>query len=450
MNQVKKKFDQNAINEFFENLLDKVGEILDKSGSVGFTEIYARNKVFEIYFQILATIEEELLIEWKIFQTEGVDQLLERQKKWYHQNLRSKNSLFNNWNKFTKKLNQNLVESAGFISVDPWKSFLIANLTEYKYFKNNAGVISSNEKDVYLDSVCDLFKIMDDYSLEHIVISFLNLIEISVGKRPDIYPLYQQDNERFKEQKPKVVHATFKEEISQSDFTQTAEKLKKFWKNNSGGKYSLYPAFVLKTKKRDNFYLQPVMPEKQIKFDDLIGIEKNRDKLIENTRKFIKNEKAQHILIWGGRGTGKSSSVMALIDEFADQGLRLIEVVKEDLHLINDLSIKLSGRPEKFIVFCDDLGFEKENFGINRLKSLMEGSVLQPSSNLLVIATSNRKDLAYKGELDMRYPEQKQMLDEKRALDDRFGLKLFYECPARKHLLKFYHLSWVNLKSLII
>ena len=100
------------------------------------------------------------------------------------------------------------------------------------------------------------------------------------------------------------------------------------------------------------------------------------------------------------------------------------------------LLIVLVEKKEKFILFCDDLSFDKENADYKSLKSIMEGSVINPSKNMMFIATANRKDLVFRGELDERFPEQKQLIDEKRAINDRFGLKLFYEVPVFKDLQK--------------
>ncbi|MBU3916531.1 ATP-binding protein, partial [bacterium] len=141
-------------------------------------------------------------------------------------------------------------------------------------------------------------------------------------------------------------------------------------------------------------------------------------------------------------------SVLALLAEFVERGLRLIEIQQNYLHLIPELSNMLKDRPEKFLIYCDDLSFAKDSTDYKHLKTIMEGSVLNPAGNLLLIATANRKDLVFRGELDERMPEQRQLIDEKRAIDDRFGLKLFYEVPVFKQLQEiiFHYANQTGLK----
>jgi predicted AAA+ superfamily ATPase len=258
---------------------------------------------------------------------------------------------------------------------------------------------------------------------------------LGAGVRPEILPLEKVLETSKLSGFPSVIQREFADIIEKNHWRHVPRKLIHFWKSNSGGLFSLYSACIVRANSSGECSFRGVVPKNWPRFEDLIGLESNKRKLIKNTESFIHRGQAAHVLLWGGRGTGKSSSVLALLGEYIDQGLRLIEIRSDELFLIPELTRILDSRPEKFLLFCDDLSFGKDNPDYRYLKSIMEGSVFTPASNLLFIATTNRKDLVLRGKLDERQPEQKQLIDEKRAIDDRFGLKLFYEVPTFKQLL---------------
>ena len=180
-----------------------------------------------------------------------------------------------------------------------------------------------------------------------------------------------------------------------------------------------------------------------IRFADLKEVEPQKDRLLRNTEQFVAGRSANNVLLTGARGTGKSSLIKACLNQFAAQGLRLIEVDKADLVDLQDIVDLVAERPEKFIVFCDDLSFEDGEPGYKALKSVLDGSVAQASDNLLIYATSNRRHLLpeyMKENLSYQHTEDGEVhpgegVEEKISLSERFGLWLsFYPFTQAEYL----------------
>lgn len=166
---------------------------------------------------------------------------------------------------------------------------------------------------------------------------------------------------------------------------------------------------------------------------DLLGVERQKNELLRNTRAFLSGRPANNALLWGARGTGKSSLVKAMLSEFADQGLRLIEVDRADLIDLPQIVAPLRGRPERFILFADDLSFEADDASYKALKAAIEGSVAAPPDNVLIYATSNRRHLLpeyHRENLDSQALggeiHHGEAVEEKISLSDRFGLWLAF------------------------
>ena len=164
---------------------------------------------------------------------------------------------------------------------------------------------------------------------------------------------------------------------------------------------------------------------------------------MRNTAQFVAGRGANNVLLTGARGTGKSSLIKACLNEFAPQGLRLIEVDKADLVDLPDLVDLVAERPERFIVFCDDLSFDEGEPGYKALKSVLDGSVAQASDNLLIYATSNRRHLLpeyMKENLSYQHTEDGEVhpgevVEEKISLSERFGLWIsFYPFTQAEYL----------------
>lgn len=181
-----------------------------------------------------------------------------------------------------------------------------------------------------------------------------------------------------------------------------------------------------------------------IRLEDLVGIEEQKRRLVENTEAFLAGEGAQNVLLWGSRGTGKSSLVKALLNAYAPRGLRIVEFYKEDLRHLPEFLDEIRGEAWRFILFLDDLTFAEGENTYSYLKSAMEGSIEAPPENLRVYATSNRRHLVpeYQRENEgTRIGEAGEIhysdaVEEKIALADRFGLWLSFYSPGERTYLQ--------------
>ncbi len=179
--------------------------------------------------------------------------------------------------------------------------------------------------------------------------------------------------------------------------------------------------------------LQPVTHPHRIRLEDLLGIDTQKAELDRNTRQFVRGLPANNALLWGSRGTGKSSLIKALLTEYAGQGLRLIEAESGELTDLPDIVEPLHGRRERYILFADDLSFEANDPSYKALKALMDGSIAAAPDNVLIYATSNRRHL-----LPEFHSENEQArlvgteihhaeaVEEKISLSERFGLWLSF------------------------
>ncbi len=175
----------------------------------------------------------------------------------------------------------------------------------------------------------------------------------------------------------------------------------------------------------------------KITFNDLVGIEYQKQMLIDNTAAFVKGKAANNVLLFGDRGTGKSSSVKALLNMFCDDGLRVIEMPKHCIKDIPALSKKLADSPNKYIIFLDDLTFESHETEYRDLKVAMEGQLQANPENVLIYATSNRRHLIRENWSDREGGEihVNDQMQETLSLSERFGISLVFSAPTQKEYL---------------
>ena len=191
-------------------------------------------------------------------------------------------------------------------------------------------------------------------------------------------------------------------------------------------------------------FLKPIKHLSTISFDDLQGIERQKESIMSNTAHFVAGKPANNVLLTGARGTGKSSLIKACLNHFEKSGLRLIEVDKEHLSDLQDLTELLAARPERFIVYCDDLSFEEGEAGYKALKSALDGSLSSQVDNVLIYATSNRRHLlpeymtdneSYRHMSDGEiHPGE--VVEEKISLSERFGLWVSFYPPKQDEYLE--------------
>ncbi|MDD2809548.1 ATP-binding protein [Rhodoferax sp.] len=202
-------------------------------------------------------------------------------------------------------------------------------------------------------------------------------------------------------------------------------------------------AFRYRKRSSGRVTLEPVRHVGAMALTDLKEIEPQKEKILRNTRQFVSGQPANNVLLTGARGTGKSSLIRACLNEFAAQGLRLIEVDKADLTDLPDIVDLVSEQPLKFIVFCDDLSFEDGEPGYKALKSILDGSVAATTANVLIYATSNRRHLLpeyMKENLSYTHTADGEVhpgesVEEKISLSERFGLWVsFYAFSQDEYL----------------
>lgn len=189
-------------------------------------------------------------------------------------------------------------------------------------------------------------------------------------------------------------------------------------------------------------YIQAIAHPHSIVLDALHGIDEQKRQIDQNTLQFVSGYPANNVLLTGARGTGKSSLIKALLNKYASKGLRLIEVEKQHLIDLHDIVEQVCQRPERFILYCDDLSFETDEPGYKALKVVLDGSIAMASDNVLVYATSNRRHLmpeSMRDNLDSRHIDGEihpsETIEEKISLSERFGLWLsFYPFDQTQYL----------------
>lgn len=188
--------------------------------------------------------------------------------------------------------------------------------------------------------------------------------------------------------------------------------------------------------------LRPVHRLARVALDSLLGVDDQKAALVRNTLRFLEGRPANNVLLWGSRGTGKSSLIKGLLNAFAPEGLRVIEVDKDDLVDLQEIVDQIYDQPYRYLIFCDDLSFDSGESGYKALKTVLEGSIELPPENVLIYATSNRRHLMpeYMEENQQTHVVKTELhhaesIEEKIALSDRFGLWLsFYPIDQPTYL----------------
>jgi len=203
-----------------------------------------------------------------------------------------------------------------------------------------------------------------------------------------------------------------------------------------------FDALAFRWRRGGGAALRPVRHPHAVALDDLLCLDRQKNEVVRNTRQFVAGRPANNVLLWGARGTGKSTLIKAAFNAFASEGLRLIEVDKHDLVDLPDIVDQLRDRPERFVLYCDDLSFEADDPSYKALKAVLEGSIVAPPDNVLVYATSNRRHLLpefHRENLEAHLVDgeihQAEAVEEKISLSERFGLWLsFYPFTQDEYL----------------
>ena len=216
------------------------------------------------------------------------------------------------------------------------------------------------------------------------------------------------------------------------------EVVTSFYRDIGVGAFGLNKAFRFRDLPGGNVEFMPINNMDTVVLDDLVGYELQKEKLIANTKAFVRGQRANNVLLFGDSGTGKSTSIKAIVNEFYSEGLRMIEIYKHQFRFLSQVIAQIKNRNYKFIIYMDDLSFEEDESDYKFLKALIEGGVETRPDNILIYATSNRRHLIKETWRDRSDVEQdgdihrSDTMEEKLSLANRFGVTIGYYKPSRQ------------------
>lgn len=326
-----------------------------------------------------------------------------------------------NPNKVLKKLIEE-AEEKGYKG-DIWKNHIIGFIEETK----NPFSLAAEKGQVNKDSSLYKLALMD---FKHLT-SIYKFDMSNLFNKEEAYILKNYSNSSNQVESADITINT----VETKNNTEIANYFISFYFENGCGLLNKFKAFSYDEK----LGLVGIKGIGEEKFEDLIGCEEQKNTLINNTKAFIKGKPANNALLYGDRGTGKSSSVKALINEFGDKGLRLIEINRHQLRCFSEVINIIKNRGLHFIIFMDDLSFENFETDYKYLKSVIEGGLEGRPANVLIYATSNRRHIIKETWEDREgnYEEinNGEAIQEKLSLVDRFGLSIIYPSPNQKEYL---------------
>lgn len=231
---------------------------------------------------------------------------------------------------------------------------------------------------------------------------------------------------------------TLSEQLEQAaDENEFFDCVTAFYKDYGVGMFGLNKAFRIAGQEDGEIRFLPINNMDAVMLDDLIGYEFQKKKLVENTQAFVEGKAANNVLLFGDSGTGKSTSIKAIVNEFYPQGLRMIEIYKHQFKDLSTVIAQIKNRNYKFIIYMDDLSFEEFEIEYKFLKAVIEGGVETKPDNVLIYATSNRRHLikeTWKDREDMEHSEdlhRSDTMEEKLSLVNRFGLTIYFAKPNK-------------------
>lgn len=235
----------------------------------------------------------------------------------------------------------------------------------------------------------------------------------------------------------KIINLSSKLEQAK-DENEFFDYVTEFYKDFGMGMFGLNKAFRIKEKTQGDIAFIPINNMDKVMLDDLVGYEIQKQKLVENTAAFVEGRKANNVLLFGDSGTGKSTSIKAIVNEFYPQGLRMIEIYKHQFKDLSNVIAEIKNRNYRFIIYMDDLSFEEFEIEYKFLKAVIEGGVETKPDNILIYATSNRRHLIKETWNDRNDVEQdngmhrSDTMEEKLSLVNRFGVTINYSKPTQK------------------
>ena len=227
------------------------------------------------------------------------------------------------------------------------------------------------------------------------------------------------------------------QKLAQADSVDTfMEDMVEFYRDFGVGTLGLHKAFRVGHDGDGQVVIQPITNIAHVHLDDLVGYEIAKKKLIDNTEAFVVGRKANNCLLFGDAGTGKSSSIKAILNQYYEKGLRIIEVYKHQFRDLNEVIAQIKNRNYKFIIYMDDLSFEDFEIEYKYLKAIIEGGLEKKPENVLIYATSNRRHLIRENFEDKEGRREdlhaSDTVQEKLSLVSRFGVTIFFSAPNKK------------------
>lgn len=313
-------------------------------------------------------------------------------------------------------------------------NLLVNNENSYSRACEIRGAIEGSINEAVLHDIV-IFKEFFDYDfhpmVEHLKINGFELIE----------------NYTSSDSESKVYNSRIRERICNlaQKFTEddTPEEMKatltEFYKDYGVGKFGLHKAFRIEVDpETDKSMIVPILNIAHVKLDDLVGYEIPKQKLVENTEAFVEGRRANNCLLFGDAGTGKSSCIKGITNEYYEKGLRIIEVYKHQFKYLNEVIAQIKNRNYKFIIYMDDLSFEDFEIEYKYLKAVIEGGLEKKPKNVLIYATSNRRHLikeSWSDRNDVAMEDgmhQSDTIQEKLSLAARFGVTIYFGKPDKK------------------
>ncbi|MEE1250401.1 MAG: ATP-binding protein [Lachnospiraceae bacterium] len=330
-----------------------------------------------------------------------------------------------------------LVELAGShgFSGNLWHNFLtfllINNENAYSTACEKKGNVGGSMEKIALHDIT-IFKALFDFDLDvltdALTVDGIDIIKDYDSGNSDSKVLNQRIRDRI---------VTMSKQLEQAgDETEFLRFVTEFYKEFGVGTLGLHKAFRIEHDANGEAVIAPISRIAHVKLEDLVGYESAKKKLIDNTKAFVEGKQANNCLLFGDAGTGKSSSIKAIINEYYEDGLRMIEVYKHQFQDLNAVISQIKNRNYKFIIYMDDLSFEEFEIEYKYLKAVIEGGLEKKPDNVLIYATSNRRHLVRETFSDRAENEDdlhnNDTIQEKLSLVARFGVSIYFGAPTPK------------------
>lgn len=309
-------------------------------------------------------------------------------------------------------------------------NLLVNNENSYSKACEIRGAVPGTINKAALHDIC-IFKEFYDYDFEPMA-KELGVWELELIRE---YETNQQESKVYNTRICARICELAERFNSDNTAEQMKETLTQFYKEYGVGKFGLHKSFRI-VHDEDGVRIEPILNIAHVKLSDLVGYEIAKKKLVDNTEAFVNGKKANNCLLYGDAGTGKSSSIKGIANEYYDRGLRIIEVYKHQFQDLNEVISQIKHRNYKFIIYMDDLSFEDFEIEYKYLKAVIEGGLERKPENVLIYATSNRRHLVRE-----RFSDKEDRVDdlhkgdtvqEKLSLVARFGVTIYFGSPDKK------------------